>query len=189
MLSWPRGHAGEGCLVLQASCRATWGPPAERKQPGPLMPSDWGSPDEPRTQAQYLTACTRTEAHTHTHAHAPRHTPSRSEVSALARRSRLSRLHAAAPQQPCSRCSLEPSPAASCSPKKLQCQDTRLRSSPRPSLWPSTHRNEGPANGGRHLPAWESPAPALQAIRLSLPWQVHVTERPRSAPAHLYKPC
>lgn len=65
--------------MLQASCRATWGLPAEHKQPEPLMPSDWGSPDKPRTQAQYPTACTPPGTHTHPQAH----TPSCSQVSAL----------------------------------------------------------------------------------------------------------
>lgn len=55
--------------MLQASCRATWGQPAERKQPEPRMPSDWGNP---MNQGHRLS--TKLPAHPQRHTHPQAHT-------------------------------------------------------------------------------------------------------------------
>lgn len=69
MLSWPRGQRWWRLPRAAGVLQSYLGTASRAQAARAMMPSDWGSPDEPRTQAQFPTARTPPETHTHPQAH------------------------------------------------------------------------------------------------------------------------
>jgi len=151
MLSWPKGHAGKGCLVPQASRATTWGRSGERRQPEPLMPSDRGCP-------QFIKDTGSVSDPLHVH-----RGTARVQTRRHARRScHCSRRRAATGVT----CGLSVGPRRLAPERRHGSTENTLRSSVRPSRGHSTRRNKDPFSY-RSTPAlhvgWESPGPTQEA--------------------------